>query len=109
MNRFVVTFQRKEMSHPIITYNGRPVCTEWSLTAAKEKASWLNHLLDLAHDEGREDAGKEIYQPEDEEDEAPLIDVPEGSDEPDYGPEKIPPRPVHKLTVDELPKHKPDI
>lgn len=25
-------------------------------------------------------------------DEAPLIDVPEGSDEPDYGPEKIPPR-----------------
>ena len=42
-------------------------------------------------------------------DEAPLIDVPEGSDEPDYGPEKIPPRPVHKLTVDELPKHKPDI
>ena len=38
-------------------------------------------------------------------DEAPLIDVPEGSEEPDYGPEKIPPRPVHKLTVDELPKH----
>ena len=28
----------------------------------------------------------------DDEDEAPLIDVPEGSDEPDYGPEKIPPR-----------------
>ena len=27
-----------------------------------------------------------------DEDEAPLIDVPEGSDEPDYGPEKIPPR-----------------
>ena len=26
------------------------------------------------------------------EDEAPLIDVPEGSDEPDYGPEKIPPK-----------------
>lgn len=44
-----------------------------------------------------------------DEDEAPLIDVPEGSDEPDYGPEKIPPRPVQKLTVDELPKHKPDI
>ena len=40
-----------------------------------------------------------------DENEAPLIDVPEGSDEPDYGPEKIPPRPVHKLTVDELPKH----
>ena len=30
--------------------------------------------------------------PFDDEDEAPLIDVPEGSDEPDYGPEKIPPR-----------------
>lgn len=28
----------------------------------------------------------------DDEDEAPLIDVPEGSDEPDYGPEKIPPK-----------------
>lgn len=28
----------------------------------------------------------------DDEYEAPLIDVPEGSDEPDYGPEKIPPR-----------------
>ena len=44
-----------------------------------------------------------------DEDEAALSDVPEGSDEPDYGPEKIPPRPVYKLTVDELPKHKPDI
>ena len=44
-----------------------------------------------------------------DEDEAPLIDVPEGSDEPDYGPEKIPPRPVRKLTVDELPMHKHDI
>ena len=44
-----------------------------------------------------------------DEDEAPLIDVPEGSDEPDYGPEKIPPRPVYKLTVDELPKHRHDI
>ena len=43
------------------------------------------------------------------EDEAPLIDVPEGSEEPDYGPEKIPPRPVYKLTVDELPMHKHDI
>lgn len=32
--------------------------------------------------------------PFDDEDEAPLIDVPEGSDEPDYGPEKIPPRAV---------------
>ena len=36
-----------------------------------------------------------------DEDEAPLIDVPEGSDEPDYGPEKIPPRPVLKLTFEE--------
>ena len=30
-----------------------------------------------------------VYQGSDE---APLIDVPEGSDEPDYGPEKIPPK-----------------
>ncbi len=65
MNRFVVTFQRKEMSHPIITYNGRPVCTEWSLTAAKEKANWLNSLLDLAYEEGRSECTNRL--PEDEE------------------------------------------
>lgn len=50
-----------------------------------------------------------VFDDDNDEDEAPLIDVPDGSDNPDYGPEKIPPRPVHKLTVDELPKHKPDI
>lgn len=66
------------------------------------------HILD-ALKEPYCKAGFYFFTQIDDEDEAPLIDVPEGSDEPDYGPEEIPPRPVHKLTVDELPMRKHDI
>ena len=61
---------------------------------AKKGADIINALLQEAYDKGRQDEQGEPWResPFDDEDEAPLIDVPEGSDEPDYGPEKIPPR-----------------
>ena len=95
------------ISHLIRVGEDIPICIAIKEEDAKWGANTINALLQEAYDKGRQDEQGEPWRvsPFDDEDEAPLIDVPEGSDEPDYGPEKIPPRPVHKLTVDELPKH----
>lgn len=61
---------------------------------AKKGADIINALLQEAYDKGRQDEQGEPWRvsPFDDEDEAPLIDVPDGCDDPEYGPEKIPPR-----------------
>lgn len=68
MNRFVITFQSHKKDHPIITYGSRAVCTEWDVAAAKEKANWLNSLLDQAYEEGRQDVATDLYKGMGEED-----------------------------------------
>ena len=81
------------ISHLIRVGEDIPICIAIKEEDAKWGANTINALLQEAYDKGREDELSEPWResPFDDE-EAPLIDVPEGSDEPDYGPEKIPPR-----------------
>lgn len=82
------------ISHLIRVGEDIPICIAIKEEDAKWGANTINALLQEAYDKGRQDEQGEPWRvsPFDDEDEAPLIDVPEGSDEPDYGPEKIPPR-----------------
>ena len=82
------------ISHLIRVGEDIPICIAIKEEDAKWGANTINDLLQEAYDKGREDELSEPWResPFDDEDEAPLIDVPEGSDEPDYGPEKIPPK-----------------
>lgn len=101
----------RAINHVIRIGSDKLICVAMTEDGGKQGAAIINALIQEAYDLGRKDEQGEPWRvsPFDDENEAPLIDVPEGSDEPDYGPEKIPPRPVYKLTVDELPMHKHDI
>ena len=86
---------KKIKAEAVFLYQGEKyIMSGVSIAGAENAEKKLNALLQEAYEKGRKDEQSEPWRdsPFDDEDKAPLIDVPEGSDDPDYGPEKIPPR-----------------
>ena len=88
---------KKVRADSLVVYQGSNVIVvAQHAIDAETAADKINDMLEKAFRAGLryKDSHRLLYGAPSvfDEDEAPLIDVPEGSDEPDYGPEKIPPR-----------------